>query len=52
MFIDFPAVDAKMEGLDQVVLPRMVKIRQKYDASKIEDVSGHLEQELERQIRD
>lgn len=52
MFIDFPAVDAKMEGLDQVVLPRMVKIRQKYDASKIEDVCGYLEHELTEKVGD
>lgn len=52
MFIDFPAVNAKMEGLDQVVLPRMVKIRQKYDPYQIEDVPGHLRQELERKIKD
>ena len=52
MFIDFPVIDAKMEGLDQVVLPRMVRIRQKYDPSQIRDVPGHLARELEAQVRD
>ena len=52
MFIDFPVVNAKMEGLDQVVLPRMVKIRQKYDPYQIEDVPGHLKRELEKNIKD
>ncbi len=52
MFIDFPVVDAKMEGLDQVVLPRMVKIRQKYDPYQIEDVPGHLRRELEDKVKD
>ena len=50
MFIDFPAVDAKMEGLDQVVFPRMVKIRQKYDPYQISDVPGHLKKELETKV--
>ena len=50
MFIDFPAVDAKMEGLDQVVFPRMVKIRQKYDPYQISDVPGHLKKELEAKV--
>lgn len=52
MFIDFPVIDAKMEGLDQVVLPRMVRIRQKYDPSQIRDVPRHLARELEAQVRD
>lgn len=52
MFINFPAVDAKMEGLGQVVLPRMVKIRQKYDSYQITDVPDHLKKELERKVRD
>lgn len=52
MFIDFPVVDAKMEGLDQVVLPRMVKIRQKYDPYQIQDVPGHLRREMEQKIQD
>ena len=52
MFIDFPAVDAKMEGLDQVVFPRMVNIRQKYDPYQISDVPGYLKKELESKVRD
>ena len=52
MFIDFPVIDDNMEGLDQVVLPRMVRIRQKYDPSQIRDVPGHLARELEAQVRD
>lgn len=51
MFIDFPPVRAKMEGLDQVVIPRMVRIRQKYDPFRIEDVPGWLSNQLDSQIR-
>ncbi|MCI2106058.1 MAG: nickel-dependent lactate racemase [Intestinimonas sp.] len=50
MYIDFHAVDAKMEGLDQVVLPRMVKIRQLYDAAHITDIPGWLEKELNTKL--
>lgn len=50
MFIDFPVVDAKMEGLDQVVLPKMVKIRQLYDDSRIENITAHLFRELEAKL--
>lgn len=51
MFIDFPEVDAKMEGLDQVVLPKMVKIRQVYDDSKVENIGEHLAGELDAKIK-
>lgn len=50
MKIDFPVVSAKMEGLDQVVLPRMVRIHQIFDASRIENVSAHLRRELETRL--
>lgn len=51
LHIDFTPVRAKMEGLDQVVLPKMVKIRQLYDSSRIEDVPTWLEKELEEKIQ-
>jgi hypothetical protein len=34
--------------LDGVTLPRMVKVRQKFDPAKIEDVPGAVRQELNR----
>lgn len=52
LHIDFTPVRAKMEGLDQVVLPKMVKIRQLYDSSRIEDVPTWLEKELEEKIQE
>lgn len=51
MHIDFPPVDAKMEGLDQVVLPKMVKIRQLYDANRIENPPQWLTQQLEASLK-
>lgn len=51
MFIDFPEVEVKLEGMGQVVLPKMVCIHQKYDAARIEDVTGHLKWELEEKVK-
>lgn len=47
MFIQFPEVHVPVQGLDEVVLPQMVTIRQRYDASRIEDVEGALRDQLE-----
>lgn len=40
MFIDFPAIPVTVQGLEQIKLPRMVKIRQLYDTSRIADVAA------------
>lgn len=51
MFIDFPPVkDVIIQGMEDIRLPKMVRIRQIYDASHIEDVSQHVENELESHI--
>ena len=47
MFIQFPEVHVPVQGLDEVELPQMVTIRQRYDASKIDDVEGVLREQLE-----
>ena len=41
-YITFPVIDAKMEGLNDVVFPKMVKIQQIYDSSEINDVPKYL----------
>ena len=48
-YISFPVVDAKMEGLDDVVFPNMVKIRQIYDSMEIENVPQYLYNALQQQ---
>ena len=51
MFIDFPPVkDVIIQGMEDIRLPKMVRIRQIYDASHIEDVSQHVQNELESHI--
>ena len=39
-FIDFPQMNVKIEGMEQVRIPKMFKIRQLYDPTKIEDIPG------------
>jgi len=46
--IEFPPVDVKVEGMEQVTIPPMVRIRQKYDPYQIEDLAGHLRLQLEK----
>lgn len=47
MFIQFPEVHVPVQGLDEVELPQMVTILQRYDSSKIDDVEGVLREQLE-----
>lgn len=47
MFIQFPEVHVAVQGLDEVELPEMVTIRQRYDAAKIDNVEGALRDQLE-----
>lgn len=49
-FIDFPRIDIKVEGLDEIRLPKMMKIRQIYDRSKIEDIPGWIREQMERNL--
>lgn len=43
MFIDFPEVtDVIVQGMENIRLPRMVRIRQKYDPQRIDDIPAHI----------
>ena len=46
--IDFPEVNFPIQGLDQVILPRMIRVRQLYDKDRIEDIPTHLRAEFSR----
>ncbi len=41
-FIDFPEIHIKVEGMEGIKIPRMVRIRQHFDAQKIEDIRAHV----------
>ena len=46
-FIDFPEINFPVQGIEEVPMPKMVRIREKYEADKIEDIKAHLEGELD-----
>ena len=45
--IDFPERDFFVQGIDEVTIPKMVRIREKYEDDKIDDVKAHLINELD-----
>ncbi|MGL4207791.1 MAG: lactate racemase domain-containing protein, partial [Candidatus Adiutrix sp.] len=51
MQFNFPKIDLKIEGLEATCLPRMVKIRQKYDSQKIDDVKAWVNQQMELNLK-
>lgn len=46
--IDFPEMDFFVQGIDEVTIPKMVRIREKYEDDKIDDVKAHLIDELDK----
>lgn len=49
-FVDFPKVDLTIQGMDEIKIPKMFKIRQKYDAFKIDDLKTWILKELEGKL--
>ena len=47
-FIDFPEINFPVQGIEDVPMPKMVRIREKYEEDKIEDVKAHLIDELDK----
>lgn len=45
--IDFPEMDFFVQGIDEVTIPKMVRIREKFEDDKIDDVKAHLINELD-----
>lgn len=45
-FIDFPPIDIKVEGMENIKIPKMMKIKQIYDSSKIEDLKSWIVKEM------
>lgn len=46
-FISFPPIEVRVEGMEQVRIPRMARIRQIFDSSCIGDPAAVLKRELE-----
>ena len=51
-FIEFPKVELKIEGMDDIRIPRFVRIKQIYDKTRITDVKLHICKQMERNISD
>ncbi len=51
-FIEFPPMHVKVEGLERVRIPRMVKARQVFDSARIEDVEGHIRGQMQENLSD
>ena len=46
-FIEFPEISFPVQGINDVPMPKMVRIREKYEDDKIEDIKSHLINELD-----
>ena len=44
--IDFPPMNFFVQGIEDVTIPKMVRIREKYEDDKIDDIKAHLVGEL------
>ena len=42
--IDFPDMNFFVQGIEDVTIPKMVRINEKYEDDKIEDIKAHLSQ--------
>lgn len=47
-FIDFPEIQFPIQGIDEISLPKMVRVRQNYRHDKIENIQAHLARQLEK----
>lgn len=52
LFIKFPKLELPLQEAEQVVIPPMYRIRQQYEDAYIEDVAGHLREQLESSVPD
>lgn len=51
MYIDFPEVTLDTKGIQDVVLPKMVTIRQLYSKTHITDISGSIRDKMTTKIQ-
>lgn len=47
-FIDFPEVHFPVQGIEEIRIPRMLRVRQKFADDRLEDPAAYLAQELEK----
>ncbi|MDR3331603.1 MAG: nickel-dependent lactate racemase [Synergistaceae bacterium] len=50
-FIKFPPIPIKIEGMENISIPKMMKIKQIYDKKKIDDIEGFVKKQMENNLR-
>jgi hypothetical protein len=51
-FIDFPKIDIPVEAMEDVKIPKMVRIKQSYDKTGISNIPAHIRNRMENDISD
>mgnify|MGYP005904473293 CR=1 FL=1 len=46
-FIGFPEINFKVQGIEEVTMPKMVRVKQKFECDKIDDIQSHLKAQLD-----
>lgn len=46
-FIEFPEIQFPVQGMDEIKIPRMIRVRQRFENDKIENIREHLNKELD-----
>ena len=49
-FIDFPRIDLNVEGMEDVCIPKMFRIKQVYDSTHIVDIPSHIRNQMEKNL--
>lgn len=47
-FIDFPEIHFPIQGIEEIQIPKMVRVRQLYEDDEIQDIETHLKKELNK----
>lgn len=48
-FIEFPEIHFPIQGIEEITIPKMVRVRQVYEKDEILDIENHLRTELQKQ---
>lgn len=49
-FIEFPEINIKLEGMEEIILPKIRKIEQIFDASRIDDIEAYIAHKMEENL--
>lgn len=49
-FVDFPETELTIQGMENITIPKMMKVRQIYEKDRIEDIEGWIREALETKL--